>query len=98
MSVIDLPRAAAQLEQAWRSTRLAGIGGANLKLTRMDAQAYPSETHDYAEALLVLEGELHLELAGAPRVVRAGELCVVPAGVPHAVGAGSHGTLLIVDS
>ncbi|MGB3382042.1 MAG: cupin domain-containing protein [Rhodanobacter sp.] len=98
MSVIDLPRVAGELEQAWRSTRLAGIGGANLKLMRMDAQAYPSETHDYAEGLLVLEGELHLELAGAPLVVRAGELCVVPAGVPHAVSAGSQGTLLIIDS
>ena len=40
----------------------------------------------------------HLELDGAPLVVRAGELCVVPAGVPHAVSAGSHGTLLIIDS
>ncbi|MGB3463348.1 cupin domain-containing protein [Rhodanobacter lindaniclasticus] len=98
MSVTDLPGVAAQLERAWCSTRVAGIGGANLKLTRMDAQAYPSETHDYAEGLLVLEGELHLELAGAPLVVRAGELCVVPAGVPHAVSAGSRGTLLIVDS
>ena len=69
-----------------------------LKLTRMGAQAYPSETHDYAEGLLVLDGELHLELAGEPVIVRAGELCVVPAGVPHAVTAGSRGTPLIVDS
>ncbi len=98
MSVIDLFRVAAQLDPAWRSTRLAAIGGANLKLTRMDGQAYPSETHDYAEGLLVLDGELHLELAGEPVIVRAGELCVVPAGVPHAVIAGSRGTLLIVDS
>lgn len=98
MSVTDLPRVARQLEQAWRSTRVGGVGGANLKITRMDAQAYPSETHDYAEGLLVLDGELHLELDGAPLVVRAGDLCVVPAGVPHAVSAGSHGTLLIIDS
>jgi len=40
MSVIDLLRVAAQPDLAWRSTRVAGIGGANLKLTRMDAQAY----------------------------------------------------------
>jgi len=46
----------------------------------------------------VPDGELHLELAGEPVIVRAGELCVVPAGVPHAVTAGSRGTLLIVDS
>lgn len=98
MAVIDLPRVAAQLDQAWRSKRIAGIGDANLKLTRMDAHAYPSETHDYTEVLLVLDGELHLELAGEPVTVRAGQLCVVPAGVSHAVIAGSRGTLLIVDS
>jgi mannose-6-phosphate isomerase-like protein (cupin superfamily) len=94
--LFDLAQAA-QLEQAWRSKRLASVGDANLKLLRMDAQAYPVETHAYAEGLLVLDGELYLEVAGEAVTVAAGQLYVVPAGVPHAVRPGSGGTLLIID-
>jgi mannose-6-phosphate isomerase-like protein (cupin superfamily) len=95
--LFDLARQAAQLEHSWRSKRLARVGDANLKLMRMDAQAYPEETHAYAEGLLVLDGELHLDVAGDVVVVAAGQLYVVPAGVPHAVRPGSTGTLLIID-
>ncbi|MGN2246623.1 cupin domain-containing protein [Frateuria sp. GZRR35] len=59
---------------------------------------YAEETHDCAEALLVLDGELRLHIGGTRRVVHAGELCLVPAGVAHAVDAGSTGTLLIMDA
>jgi mannose-6-phosphate isomerase-like protein (cupin superfamily) len=96
--LFDLARQAAQLEQAWRSKRLAGVGGASLKLTRMDGQAYPDETHACAEGLLVLDGELRLDVAGEAVTVTAGQLYMVPAGVSHAVRPGSHGTLLIIDA
>ncbi len=96
--LFDLIQQAAQMEQAWRSTRLAHVDGASLKLMRMDAQAYPEETHAYAEGLLVLEGELHLDVAGEAVTVAAGQLYMVPAGLPHAVRPGSSGTLLIVDA
>jgi len=62
--LFDLAQQAAQLEQAWRSKRLARVGDASLKLMRMDAQAYPDEVHAYAEGLLVLDGEMHLNVAG----------------------------------
>ena len=96
--LFDLAQQAAQLEQAWRSKRLARVGGTSLKLTRMDAQAYPDETHACAEGLLVLDGELHLDVAGEAVTVTAGQLYMVPAGVSHAVRPGSHGTLLIIDA
>jgi mannose-6-phosphate isomerase-like protein (cupin superfamily) len=96
--LFDLARQAAQLEQAWRSKRLARVGDASLKLMRMDAQAYPDEVHAYAEGLLVLDGEMHLNVAGEAVTVSAGQLYMVPAGVSHAVRPGSHGTLLIIDA
>lgn len=95
---IDLGTLARELPQAWRSRLLGGIGQARLKLLRMDAGAYPEEIHDQAEALLVLEGRMRLRFAGQVRTVGAGELCLVPAGVAHAVAEGSHGILLIVDT
>lgn len=97
-SIIDLRAEAAALPQAWRSGVAARFGGANLKLLRMDGQPYPDETHDYDEGLLVIDGELRLTVHGVPVQMQAGELYVMPTGVPHAVAAGSHGVLLILDT
>lgn len=98
LDVFDLPALAQRLPEAWQSRLLGGVGQARLKLTRMDAAPYPAETHAYTEALLVLDGELRLRVGDAVRTVGAGELCLVPAGLAHAVDAGSTGTLLIIDT
>lgn len=88
---------ARQLPDAWKSRVIARICAANLKLTRMDATSHVQETHDYAEGLLVVDGQLRLSVAGQPAAVHTGELYVVPAGVLHAIEAGSAGTLMIID-
>lgn len=79
-----------------RSSILGQAAGANIKVP-MDDAAYPSEVHDVDEALLVISGVMKLEMAGAVLSVEAGELVIVPAGQVHAVAAGSHGCLVIVD-
>jgi mannose-6-phosphate isomerase-like protein (cupin superfamily) len=89
---------AAQLPQAWSSGVLASFGNARLKLLRMDERSYPEESHDYDEALLVLDGVMVLRIHGEVLRVEAGELYVVPAGMPHSVEGGSRGTLLIIDT
>jgi quercetin dioxygenase-like cupin family protein len=95
---IPLKDTARALPGAWRSTVLGQAAGANLKVLRMDAAAYPAESHDFDEALLVLDGQMNLEMLGETVAVTAGSMVIVPAGVPHAVAPGSHGTLLIVDA
>ena len=97
MTKIDLPSLARTLPHAWRSQVVGRAAGANVKVLRMDAVAYPDETHDFDEALLVLDGRMHLDLQGQRVEVGAGEVCIVPAGIPHAVAPGSHGTLVIID-
>jgi quercetin dioxygenase-like cupin family protein len=98
MALIRVSEAAGALPQAWTSTVLARFGDANLKVLRMDASAYPDERHDYPEGLLVLDGQMLLRIGGEVIRVGPGELYVVPAGMPHAVAAGSHGTLVILDA
>jgi len=98
MALIDLAEAAGALPQAWTSQVLARFGDARLKVVRMDEAAYPDECHDYPEGLLVLDGQMLLEIGGEVVRVGAGELYVVPAGMPHAVAAGSRGTLVILDT
>ena len=94
---INLIDAAQALPMTWRSVVLGQAAGANVKVLRMDAAAYPAESHDFDEALLVLDGLMNLDIQGRLVNVSAGEVFVVPAGVPHAVAPGSHGTLVIID-
>ena len=93
MSKIDLVESVKSLPEAWCSKVLGCVGGANFKVLRMDASAYPDECHDFDEALLVLEGQMNLEIQNSVVTVRAGEVFIVPAGIPHAVAPGSFGLL-----
>jgi quercetin dioxygenase-like cupin family protein len=97
MNKVNLPLLAEHLPEAWQSSVLGQAAGANIKVLRMDGAAYPSEVHDFDEALLVISGVMQLEVAGAVISVEAGELVIVPAGQAHAVAAGSYGSLVIVD-
>ena len=89
---------ASSLTEAWHSKVVGQAAGANLKVVRMDGGAYPNESHSFDEALLVLEGQMNLQIGTAVTRVGTGEVYIVPAGVPHAVAEGSHGTLVIIDS
>ncbi|MFJ9887809.1 cupin domain-containing protein [Streptomyces sp. NPDC091287] len=63
----------------------------------MDGLPVAEESHGDAEALLVLDGRLELEVDGMPVSVGAGELFMVPAGAAHTVRPRSRGTLVIVE-
>ncbi|QMV73472.1 cupin [Comamonas piscis] len=97
MSLFDLHAIANGLPAAWNSTVLGSVGSANIKLLRMDQMPYGEEVHDYDEALLVVSGQMMLEIAGQALCVEASQMYIAEAGVPHAVLAGSHGCLVIVD-
>ncbi len=97
MSAVNLVETAAGLPGAWSSRRLGLVGAACVKVLRMDELPVAEESHVAAEALLVLDGWLELEIDATPVSVQAGELFMVPAGAAHAVRPGSRGTLVIVD-
>ncbi|WP_327288331.1 cupin domain-containing protein [Streptomyces sp. NBC_01198] len=97
MSLINLAETAAGLPEAWDSRSLGLVGTSCVKVLRMDERPVKEETHAVAEALLVLEGRLELDVKGEPIVVGAGELYMMPARTPHTVRPGSHGTLVIVE-
>lgn len=97
MPKTNLLQLASSLPFAWKSTIVGSAAGANFKVLRMDGAEYPNETHLFDEALLVLHGQMNLRFGSEVVQVNAGEVYMVPAGVPHAVAAGSQGTLVIVD-
>lgn len=97
MNHVNLPLAVLHSE-AWKSSILTRIGGANIKVMRMDATSYPEEVHDFPEGLLVIDGQLNLTIGSENIIVKAGEIFIVPVGVSHAVAPGSTGTLVIFDT
>ncbi len=97
MSKTNLRALSNMLPEAWRSKVIGLAAGANIKVLRMDGTASSKESHPYTEGLLVLDGELKLEIGGEVVTIVAGEIYIAPANTPHAVAAGSHGTLVIID-
>lgn len=43
----------------------------------------PRHVHEEEQIVIVLEGEMHFDLDGVVRVMRKGDVAVVPAWVPH---------------
>ncbi len=62
-----------------------------LSLVDLDADTVlPRHSHPHEQSTFVLEGELEFELAGETRLVKAGELIIIPGGVEHVAKVGPH--------
>lgn len=96
-TTVNLVREAKQLP-TWSSRIFAQVGSANVKVEHVGPEAQEEETHDdFPEVLLMLEGRLELECAGARVSIGPGECFVVPQGAPHRVLPGGGGVVLIVN-
>ncbi len=75
-----------------------GHPGVSLILVDAEPGRGPSlHTHDYAEIIIVLEGEATFSDGTDTRRVTAGHVVVVPAGQPHAFTNTGTGSLRQVD-
>ncbi|MBB2984780.1 cupin domain-containing protein [Paraburkholderia tropica] len=98
MTIVDFNSLASNKQEAWKSSVVGRVGSANIKVLRMDDQPYAEETHDYNEALLVIDGKLLLRVEGREITVESGQMYLALAGTPHSVLPGSYGSLVIVDA
>lgn len=82
----------------WKSFVLGTAGTAQIKLFRVDPNGLAQEVHpDWSESLVMLDGEIELELNSTAYTVRAGEQIHIPAGQGHAIRPGGHGVFILVD-
>jgi mannose-6-phosphate isomerase-like protein (cupin superfamily) len=78
----------------------ADHGGLGLCLIFVDAPpgGGPSlHKHDYDEVFITLEGEATVTAGDDERVVRAGDVAIIPAGVPHRFVNSGDGPLRQID-
>jgi quercetin dioxygenase-like cupin family protein len=97
-SPLKLADLARDLPGAWGRAVLGDVGGVRLKLFRTEGEGLEPEVHpDWAEALLMIEGELTLVLDGEEIRLAAGDLQLIPAGRPHAILPGAKAAFLLFD-
>lgn len=98
ISPLKLAGLAQELPGAWGRAVLGDVGGVKLKLFRTDGAGLDPEIHEnWAEALLMIEGELTLVLDGKDLVLSAGDLQLIPAGCRHAIRPGGKAAFLLFD-
>ena len=70
--------------------RVGSVHLADLMLTHFTFKAgavVPMHSHPHQQITFLVEGEMEFTLEGEPRLIRAGEGCVVPPGTQHSVRA-----------
>ncbi|WCB93517.1 hypothetical protein DSM104299_02230 [Baekduia alba] len=75
-------------------------GGVDLSIIFVDAapgRGPSRHRHDYAEVLIVQQGEATVTAGDETQVVRAGEIAIVPAGVWHGFTNTGEGALKQID-
>lgn len=96
--VLNLKDTALSLPAGWNGRTLADFGCVRTKLFKVDPAGLAEERHsNWDEALLMLDGELILELDGAQLALKAGDFCLIPRGVPHRILSGCHGSFVLLD-
>lgn len=67
-----------------------------ISLVELEANALiPAHSHPQEQSTFILEGELEADIAGEKRLVRAGELLIIPGGMEHSVRVGPSLTKVI---
>jgi mannose-6-phosphate isomerase-like protein (cupin superfamily) len=97
VSPLNLAGLARDLPGDWGRAVLGDVAGVKLKLFRTEGDGLDPEVHPWAEALLMIEGELTLVLDGEEKRLSAGDLQLIPAGRLHAIRPGAKAAFLLFD-
>jgi len=98
MKTINLAEKLAVFSSHWDPHVVSDYNDNDVMVVKFQGE-YPFHKHDTTDDFfLVLEGEMFMDIEGeAPRLVRAGELFVVPKGVVHRPRAESEVKVLLIE-
>ena len=83
MDVVNLDQKLAQFRETWRPRIVGRLNGQLVKVAKLEGEFVWHQHEAEDELFLVLHGELRMKFRDAERIVRAGELIIVPRGVEH---------------
>ncbi|MQQ08912.1 cupin domain-containing protein [Epibacterium sp. SM1979] len=98
MKTINLVDKLAQFSSHWDPHVVADYNNNDVMVVKFQGE-YPFHQHaDTDDFFLVLEGEMEMDIEGEPpRVVKAGEMFVVPKGVVHRPRAPKEVKVLLIE-
>ena len=98
MKTLNLAEKLAQFSSHWDPHVIADYNDNEVMVVKFQGE-FPLHKHDDTDDFfLVLEGEMEMDIEGeAPRVVKAGELFIVPKGVVHRPRATTECKVLLIE-
>ena len=98
MKTVNLAEKLAQIRTHWDPHVVADYNDNDVMVVKFKGE-FPFHKHDDTDDFFyVLEGEMLMDIDGeAPRVVKAGELFVVPKGVTHRPRAEAEVKVLLIE-
>lgn len=95
--VINLDAAFSRIAAPWQPHLAGEVNTACVKLARF-AGEFPWHSHEFEDELfLVVRGEIILRFRGGERLVRAGEMIIVPRGTEHQPVAHEEALVLLFE-
>ncbi len=97
-ATVDVPGAAAAIEEHWSPRIAARLNGQALKVAVVEGEFVEHAHPEAAELFYVLDGDLTLEFSDRPDTrLGPGEATVVPSGVAHRPVAHEESRLLLFE-
>lgn len=87
-----------EVKQLLPGIQIRTFWGENVMLSLVDLDAetiLPAHSHPHEQGGYVLEGELTFNIGGEIRLVRSGEIFLIPGGVEHSVKVGPAHTKVL---
>lgn len=82
--VVDLQEQMHRIEELWSPVDLAQVNDQVVRLARIQGHYHWHQHHNEDELFYVLQGEIVIEVKGAPAVrLCSGEMAVIPKGLEH---------------
>ncbi|MCW5875951.1 MAG: cupin domain-containing protein [Anaerolineales bacterium] len=97
LAAINLNDQLGLFSEHWSPRIIAQLNDYYVKLVKLQGDFVWHSHPETDELLLVVEGELHIDLRDGALTLRPGEMCVVPKGVEHKPYAENECAILMVE-
>ncbi len=94
---VSIPAALAAFSEQWQPHRLTSVNDQDVKIARIQGEFVWHSHPDSDELVMVVSGELTLQLRDGGVVVGPDEIYVVPAGVEHCPKAEVETVIVMVE-
>lgn len=83
ISTINIAKKFNQFSEQWSPKIIAELNGQHIKIAKVEGEFIWHQHDNEDELFLVIKGTLHMKLRDGERIIKEGEMIVIPKGVEH---------------